>query len=835
MNNNQITVLLPGGFKPCTGAHLDLIQRYSEHPDVKEVKVLVGPGIRDGINQEKATVILNRLTSNMEKVTIEPVTWPSPVLTAYKIIGSSEPGYYALGASSKGDDYKRVKDFIDKHAAGSKYTREVEGVHVVELAIDTEPLLFIGRTDEYEGKPISASVLRDDIVNDDFDNFVTGYPHSDPENIEWVWKELAETVMNETQMSSFRGTTQSTTSGYDRSQPGYYYRSTFPMMEDDEVQDISEGGGAGHLASPWEHYELTFGEIKDIIDKSLSGKLENVTEKLDGQNIMVTFKEGNTYLARTQKQMKNAGQEAVRWNNVYNFFGEKTPDRIKIAYKLAISDIQKVLEKSKLDLDKIFKGGAKWLNIELLNPETENIVPYTEFQLRIHNIREVDINGKEISVILNGGDLDKITSEIIRVQQNENLDNIHFISKTNSVIFKTAETQEKNKITILTELDNLMSDVHLDDKNNIGDYLAEEIRVTLQKLITDIDLTEFLIQRWVWESKVQSITQLLKGKNDNTIKVVKKMDAEISDILGELLDPIITIFSKLGIAVLQNLNGIAASNPDVVTDKMKAKTEEAIKKINEFIKRIDVKDNADFQKKTKYLETQLRRLELGGGLTGIAPIEGIVFEYKGYLLKLTGVYLPILKIINFFQFGKDKLDVEPVNEFERGLDPKRALGIGSRVVKIRKCFRDLDIPDEKYIITPTEIIFNSDLYLVDKNVTWLPTGLQISGGLWLNNTRITELPEDLQVGNDLSLHDTAITKLPKNLKVGNTLNCYGMPIAVLPDGLNVGDNLYLNDTKVTKLPDDLEVGEIIYVNASQKKLITFIKYSKFANKLKIWE
>jgi len=161
------------------------------------------------------------------------------------------------------------------------------------------------------------------------------------------------------------------------------------------------------------------------------------------------------------------------------------------------------------------------------------------------------------------------------------------------------------------------------------------------------------LQRWVWNSKAQNITQILKGEDQKIIKDIKNIDSKIDDIIGELLEPIIELFSKLGIAVLKNLNGIAASNPDIVSDKMKKKTEDAISKIKEYINKKDVPNKEDFEKKIKYLETQLNRLERGGGLEGIAPIEGIVFEYKGQLFKLTGVYLPILKIINFFQFGKD--------------------------------------------------------------------------------------------------------------------------------------------------------------------------------------
>jgi predicted mannosyl-3-phosphoglycerate phosphatase (HAD superfamily) len=79
---------------------------------------------------------------------------------------------------------------------------------------------------------------------------------------------------------------------YDRSQPGYFYRNMHMIADSDEgePQDISEGGGAGHLMSPWEAMDLSFGEIRQLISDSLGGKLQNVTEKLDGQNIMMTVK-----------------------------------------------------------------------------------------------------------------------------------------------------------------------------------------------------------------------------------------------------------------------------------------------------------------------------------------------------------------------------------------------------------------------------------------------------------------------------------------------------------------------------------------------------------------
>jgi nicotinic acid mononucleotide adenylyltransferase len=51
---DKITVLFPGGFKPLTGAHLALAQRYAESPQVDQVILLIGPQPREGITRQQS-------------------------------------------------------------------------------------------------------------------------------------------------------------------------------------------------------------------------------------------------------------------------------------------------------------------------------------------------------------------------------------------------------------------------------------------------------------------------------------------------------------------------------------------------------------------------------------------------------------------------------------------------------------------------------------------------------------------------------------------------------------------------------------------------------------
>ena len=54
-----------------------------------------------------------------------------------------------------------------------------------------------------------------------------------------------------------------------------------------------------------------FKDLKEIITMGLGGQLnreDNVTEKLDGQNLMISWKDGKLIAARNKGHLKNAGK-----------------------------------------------------------------------------------------------------------------------------------------------------------------------------------------------------------------------------------------------------------------------------------------------------------------------------------------------------------------------------------------------------------------------------------------------------------------------------------------------------------------------------------------------
>tara|TARA_B100001113_G_C20645452_1_gene421082 strand:+ start:141 stop:329 length:189 start_codon:yes stop_codon:yes gene_type:complete len=49
------------------------------------------------------------------------------------------------------------------------------------------------------------------------------------------------------------------------------------------------GGAAGHMSHPFDDEDLTFKDLKKMIEQSLDGELKDTTEKLDGQNLMISY------------------------------------------------------------------------------------------------------------------------------------------------------------------------------------------------------------------------------------------------------------------------------------------------------------------------------------------------------------------------------------------------------------------------------------------------------------------------------------------------------------------------------------------------------------------
>ena len=100
------------------------------------------------------------------------------------------------------------------------------------------------------------------------------------------------------------------------------------------------GGLAGHMMHLYDNPDLKFSQMMDIFKAAANGELEG-TEKTDGQNLMITYRDGKVLAARNKGQIKNRGQNALDVNAVAKKFSGRGD--IKDAFVFAMKDLSRAI------------------------------------------------------------------------------------------------------------------------------------------------------------------------------------------------------------------------------------------------------------------------------------------------------------------------------------------------------------------------------------------------------------------------------------------------------------------------------------------------------------
>ena len=143
---------------------------------------------------------------------------------------------------------------------------------------------------------------------------------------------------------------------------------------------------------------MTFNDFKTLIINTLQGKLDSegaVTEKTDGQNIMISWKNGKLIAARNKGHIKNFGAKALSISGIKNMFAGRGD--LEKAFVQAVIDLQKAIKGlSAKQKDKIFAEGKKFMSLEIIYPKTANVIPYNRTLLQFHGTMEYNAAGNAI-------------------------------------------------------------------------------------------------------------------------------------------------------------------------------------------------------------------------------------------------------------------------------------------------------------------------------------------------------------------------------------------------------------------------------------------------------
>jgi gas vesicle protein len=398
---------------------------------------------------------------------------------------------------------------------------------------------------------------------------------------------------------------------------------------------IIEGGAYGHLHHPFEtDLNLTFGQLKTIISDALDGKLEMVTEKTDGLQLSITWKDGKLLAARNKSHLKNNAQNALSIDEITKQF--KGRGAIQEAFKYAMMDLSTALKQVSPDsISKIFKNGSRFMMLEVIYPKAINVIPYGQSLIVFHDLKEYDETGNETgSSAKYAISLAKLISNVNQSTQK------HFNIQGPPIVELPTNTDLKErKSHYLKMLSTLQKEFKLSDEDGVVQYHAkwwENWIKTYAPSKVPKDVMSKLINRWVYDDRTFRVTDITSDKT--LLKWAQKVDSvDRTNISKKNIAKFEKIFLGIGSDILSMMKSVLNVNHSTAVSDIRDRINKTISAIN----------NSDDPAKINKLKIELERLDALGGWDSITPIEGIVFRGPdGNMLKLTGKFAPINQILN---------------------------------------------------------------------------------------------------------------------------------------------------------------------------------------------
>ena len=418
---------------------------------------------------------------------------------------------------------------------------------------------------------------------------------------------------------------------------------------------ITEGGAAGHMSHPWDSHDLTFADMKEIVRRGLVGELnleEAVTEKTDGQNIQVTWKNGQIGFSRNKGTIVNPMTTA----ELQAKFDNRGP--ISEAFGNAGEDLTEAFSRVPQDkLNEIFKNGRVFANMEIIYPATRNVIAYEVAVLQFHNLIEYDETGNIVETNAAGGELiQRVVTEANKdLQKKDTSGNPIYgsgfqILPPQQIKLGRVDNFKDQEAALNNEIDQLRNTYGLQDTDLVTDYhkawWANIIKQKAQELSYELpeQVLTVLIYRWSFFNKETSLTVLKKMiTSPEFLAWVLEMDkGEFKRLYKENMEPFESIFLRLGVIVLQNAQNFLAMNPSEAVQQIKSELAELIRELQQ----------SDDVKTLAKLKIELRRIEKLGGFNAIVPSEGVVFVYRGQTFKLTGAFAPVNQILGVLKYSR---------------------------------------------------------------------------------------------------------------------------------------------------------------------------------------
>ncbi len=433
---------------------------------------------------------------------------------------------------------------------------------------------------------------------------------------------------------------------------------------------LLEGAVAGHMNHIYDNGEMTFGELKQLLQMAADGKISG-TEKTDGQNIFLSFnvKTGRAVAARNKGQLKQGGLDA---DELDSFFANHPSQALRYSFVEALEAFENEVKKLDIDTQESIFGPDTnyYFNTEVMNPGspdapegdprgkgTTNVIPYDKKTLLIHRVGHIEFDRKEGKTT--GQDITPSFEVLERGLVDSATDDPGVFSVETNPVRKLAPLQDKSVLKdTMEKVSNLMSDIGVSDADTINDYVIGQVVPEIDQFNLDNNKSRMLLQRVM---KIPGPGGKVPGVNDVKRGVPPELAADIAGYVKSFnyskytLD-LQRVLHDFSVAMVGSIDSSFIGNNDKQIKFLQDEVESTISRIR----------NGDNERAQAELEKQMIKLKDVGGIN--TPSEGFVFDFNGVTYKFTGNFAPTNQILGMERFNR----FGPIDSRETGEEPVKA-------------------------------------------------------------------------------------------------------------------------------------------------------------------
>lgn len=394
---------------------------------------------------------------------------------------------------------------------------------------------------------------------------------------------------------------------------------------------IVEGGAGGHMSHPFDYDELTGDDLIELVEDLFGGKITDMKEKLDGTNIHATMNNNGQVVFIRNKSNLNSELGGMSIQDMADKWADKPA--VQNTFLTAGRIITEIFDKLGKKYFNPNDETRKVINCECIIAGKTNVMPYASDRVAFHGYKIYKKNGNAWEETEN---IEGHVDDIYKAAEG-----IDAAKPRMNLVIKSVEEANKFAKVFKGKLEKLFKDEKLGTNVSLETWKRVRFEKIMPEWLNDggKDVVTAVYNRWFNDDKSFKAAELKKIYADNYKDVIS--DKFAKPFVKQVMEPIDDLFLEIGNQFINLCNGF--TNDDAHASVIDTLT----KDLEDVCNNIEKNGSEEVKQQLEFQLTRLRKL----GDNAINHAEGVVFTYKGRLMKATGSFAAVNQILGTIKFS----------------------------------------------------------------------------------------------------------------------------------------------------------------------------------------